>query len=106
MTLVVPPLSAFGDVEQENARRRHPTWRNYHWVPSRPRPDRQWEDRVGAGAAGPTRPASLERRLGQRAGATAAMQRRPLPVQPIKLAGLRAVRLKRPQLGHAGACNL
>jgi len=30
MTLVVAPLSAFGAVEKENARRRHPTWRNEH----------------------------------------------------------------------------
>lgn len=30
MQLVIPSLSAFGTAEKENARRRHPTWRNYH----------------------------------------------------------------------------
>jgi hypothetical protein len=29
MKLVVPPLSAFGEKEKADARRRHPTWRNY-----------------------------------------------------------------------------
>ena len=30
MVLLIPPLSAFSGPEKENAKRRHPTWRNYH----------------------------------------------------------------------------
>jgi len=30
MTLAIPPLSAFSEKEKADARRRHPTWKNYH----------------------------------------------------------------------------